>query len=724
MLVSNRVNVNMTDGSTVDKSVSAAAAKRNNYLRQSPNKKLLGISLLPVRIYCLSNPDKDNWWNRTLRSIGDPPVVYNADDARRSVLHLQQLMRNKGCFGSWAEFDTLRLKNNRIAIRYTIHASYRHRIQSVSFSAQTPEVDSLIRANSPESLLRSGDYYDQDLIEAERSRLITLLQNRGYYNATQQLVHFYVDTTVADSLLNIEVQIYNPTVSGQTELLEQYHIDKITIDSNAVRENVVRRALRFNSGDLYRSYRISSSYNNLLNLRTFSHIDIQTEESPLSQPGNRLLDAQIRLKNNSQQRISLSLELSNASPLNRDRNGGNGGNFGLETVLNYQHRNLFGGAEALTIEGNLLGELSKNSFNGSASTFHERFSTFESGLKTTLNLPLFLIPYRSRLKPAGPLPHTLFSLNGNYQYRSYFERMGFGGSFGYSWNPSLRSAHQFLPVELTYVKIQNIEWSYISTFANVMDSRIAYQFSDHLILDMRYDYLYSSQRFGSRNNFTYLHASAEIAGNLLAAIAKGYGQRNDYGEHLILDVPYSQYLRLCAEMKQYFYHGRRGTLVLRALAGVGLPYGNSTLMPYEKGFFGGGPTTIRAWQIRRLGPGTYTPLDEYDFDRVGDISLVANIEERFPLIGPFEGALFVDVGNVWTAHKTEAYPNGEFRFNTFAEQLAVGMGAALRIKISILTLRLDLALPAYDPSLAANRWRFKHWSVKNMVANFGIDYPF
>lgn len=725
MLVKNKIDVSMLDSSDVEKPVSSAAAKRNNYLRQSPNKKLLGISRLPVYIYCLSNPDKDNWWQRTLRNTGEAPVVYSVEDARKSVQQLQQMMRSKGCFGSWVEFDTLHLKNRRIAIRYHIHASYRHRIQSVSFAAQTPEVDSLVRATQQESLLHSGDYYDQEIIEAERSRLLTMLQNGGYYNANPQLIHFYVDTTFADSLLSIDVQIYNPQTEGRTEPLEKYRIATITIDSSAVRESVVRRALRFNTGDRFDASRISASYNTLLNLRTFSYIDILTKESPLSEPGNRLLDAHVRLKNSTQQKISLSLELSNASPITNRENSSTGGNFGLETVLNYQHKNLFGGAEALTVEANLLGELSKNTFNSdAAATFHDLFSTFETGLKTTLNLPVFLIPYRSRIKPSRTLPHTLFSVNGNYQYRPYFERFAFGGSFGYNWNPGMQSAHQFLPFELTYVNIKNIDWSYLSSFANVMDSRIAYQFSDHLILDMRYDYVYSSQRFGSRDNFTYLHASAEIAGNVLAAIAYTQSEKNEYGERLILDVPYSQYLRFGAEAKYYFYHGRRSTLVLRAITGVGLPYGNSTMMPYEKGFFGGGPTTLRAWQIRRLGPGSYMPLDEYDFDRVGDISLVANVEERFPLIGPFEGALFVDVGNVWTAHKTEAYPEGEFRLQTFAKQLAVGTGVALRVKISILTLRLDMALPAYDPSLATDRWRFRHWTFKNLVANFGIDYPF
>lgn len=726
MLVANRVEVTMTDGKPIGKDVGNAVAKRNSYIRQSPNKRLLGFSRLPVYIYCMSNPDKDNWWHRMLRSAGEAPVVYSVDDATRSAKQLQQMMKNKGCFGSRAVFDTLRLHNHKITIRYRIAASPRYRIHSVAYSAQTPAVDSLLRAARGNSLLRAGDCYDQDQIESERTRITTLLQNSGYFTASQQLVHFYVDTTFSDSLLSIDVQVQDPVHDDVATPLETYRIDSIHIDSNAVRSSVVSRALRFSSGNRYNASRIATSYNSLLSLRTFNYIDILVEESPLSAQGNRLLDAHIRLRNSPQQKISVSLELSNASPVSRNANSTTGGNFGLATVLNYQHKNLFGGAEALQIEGNLLGELPKDIFSRQVASFHELFSTFESGLKTTLDLPLFLIPYNSRIRLARTLPHTLFSLSGNYQYRPYFERFAFGTSFGYSWSPSRYTSHQLLPVEMTYVKIQNIDWSYFSAFAGIMGSRIAYQFSDHLIMDLRYDFVYNSQHFGSRDNFSYIHATAEIAGNLLSAFAHAGGRTNELGERLVWDVPYSQYVRFSAEAKQYFYHGRRNTLVLRVIAGLGIPYGNSLLMPYEKGFFGGGPTTLRAWQIRHLGPGAYSPFSDldYDFDRFGDITLVANVEERFPLPGPLEGALFLDIGNVWTAHRTDAYRDGEFRWNTFARQLATGTGFGLRVKIAILTLRLDFSLPVYDPGRQSDRWRFRHWTFDNIVTNFGIDYPF
>lgn len=727
MLIGNKVDVVMADGTNVGKEISSATSKKYSYIRQSPNKKILGVARIPVGIYTLSNPQKDNWWHRVLRSVGEAPVAYSPYEAEKSASQLQQLMKSKGCFDSRVYFDTLRLSRRRIQIQYTIEASRRYQIVSVTHSAQTPAVDSLLQANLKDCLVRSGDYYDQDAIVAERSRIVTLIRNNGYYDATEQLVHFYVDTTISDSLLTIDIEVQNPHVDTAVVPLERYRINRITVDSNAVGEGVVLRALRFMPGDRYNYTRVSSSYNTLLNLRTFNYVDISLTESAESRQGNRLLDAAVHLRNTTQQKISLSLELSNASPVGRSGSGNfiTSGNLGIETVLNYQHKNIFGGAEALQVETNWLGEMPKNIFRNGSDGVRDVFTAFEFGTKVSLDLPLFLAPYSNRIRLTRTLPHTLFSVGGNYQYRSYFERVVFNTSFGYSWSTRARSSHQLFPVELAYVRIKDIDWSYFSGLVSgVMGSRIAYQFSDHLIMDARYDFTYSTQRFGSRDNFSFLHASAELAGNIFSLLAHLNNRTNDYGEYLVWNVPYSQYLRFSTEGKYYYYHGGRNTLVMRAIVGIGIPYGNSVMLPYEKGFFGGGPTTLRAWQIRRLGPGSYHPAVSGDMDRVGDIMLVANVEERFPVVGPFEGAFFVDMGNVWTARATEAYPDGAFQWDDFYRELALGAGLGLRLKISILTLRLDFAVPAYDPTYTSSRWRLTKLGWDNVVTNFGIDYPF
>ena len=244
-------------------------------------------------------------------------------------------------------------------------------------------------------------------------------------------------------------------------------------------------------------------------------------------------------------------------------------------------------------------------------------------------------------------------------------------------------------------------------------------------MDSRYDYTYSNQQFGTRRNFSLYRFSVESAGIILNQISKlvhGNADSNDVRQ--IFDVPFAQYFRINGEFTRYIYHGQRNTLVFRTLVGAGIPYGNSLSMPYEKSFYGGGPTTMRAWQLRRLGPGSYDS-DNTMLERVGDLQLVINLEERFPIAGIFEGALFTDIGNVWLLNPSDQYPGGELKWNELHKEIAVGVGLGLRVNVSIATLRLDFALPLYDPGyIQVNRWRPPHWTFSQLVTNFGINYPF
>ena len=129
-------------------------------------------------------------------------------------------------------------------------------------------------------------------------------------------------------------------------------------------------------------------------------------------------------------------------------------------------------------------------------------------------------------------------------------------------------------------------------------------------------------------------------------------------------------------------------------------------------------------QLRHLGPGSYQGGTSM-LERVGDLQLVLNLEGRFPIVGIFEGALFADIGNVWLLNASDQYPGGEITWANLGRDLAVGVGLGLRINVTIATLRLDLALPLYDPGFAAGqRWRPSQWDFSSLVANFGINYPF
>lgn len=753
------LDVQMADSSAVTDAVDDALSKAEAYYTQRPNSKFLGIQWLPVGkwIYSIATPTDRSIWGRYWRNLGQKPVIYSPQRSKQTVQQLEQLLESKGCFGSTVTFDTVKTTKRNISIAYHVKATPRRVVDEVVYQCANTDVRKLLHQWATDSPLQSGQPYDQEQIAAERNRIVSNLREAGYYYASPQNVSFLVDTTYSDHLLSIDVNV-------DSSNLRVYHLNNIFVypNSNAglytheqnydtliytypslsrridyqfvyaepmsLKPQTISRALMLFPGMTYRPRYITNSYNSLLALRNFKYISIDFTESPSSTDSLPLVDANVRLINATQQRLSLSLELTNASPLGgQDSNSSfiTNGNLGIGTSLEYQHKNLFGGAELLRVKGSLLIELPKLIFSNSSNAFHDIFNTFESTIDASLDLPVFLLPFSQRFTRAGMRPHTLISLGSSYQYRYYYERGLANISFGYTWQHQRTSSHQLLPVEMTFVRMLNIDNAFAQRLAAVGDLRLKYQYSSHFILDARYDYTYSNQQFGARKNFSALHLTVESAGNLLSAVGSMVEAPTDAnGVMQLFDVPFAQYARLGVEWTRYHYLGDRSCFVARVLLGAGLPYGNSVSMPYEKSFFGGGPTTMRAWQLRRLGPGSYS--DNADIlERVGDLQLVVNLEGRFPIASVFEGALFADMGNVWLMNASDQYPGGEIKLGSLPSEVAVGVGVGLRVNVSIATLRLDLALPLYDPGYAtAERWRPAHWKANQIVTNFGINYPF
>lgn len=758
VLYKNQLDVVMADSSEVSPEVKDALRNVRNYYLQKPNSKILGIDplRLSMGIYGIANPKDKSFVGNYFRQLGQAPRVYDADKAATTAIQLQRLLQTRGCFGSTVTFDTLKLTQHNITIGYHVRATQRYLIDEVNYRTDNDAIRKLLNDWRDASPLRAGDPYDQDNIAAERSRLVYNLREAGYYRATNEIVSFEVDTTYSSSRLSIDV-----IVDGAA--LQVYHINNIYVYPNSIaglrdassvydtliynyptqRRNVdfqfvyaspmtlspkiISRTLMLFPGMTYRPRYINNTYNSLLTLRNFKYINIDFSESPSSTDTLPLVDAHVRLISATSQRLSLSLELTNASPLGSGDSIGflAGGNLGIETALEYQHKNLFGGAELLKVKGSFLFELPKNIFSNSGGGFYDHFSAFEAGLDISLDMPVLLLPFTSQLTWQRIKPHTLFSIGGSYQYRYYFERILANTSFGYTWSHSLRASHQLLPIELTFVRMLNLDNDFAQRLNGISDLRLKYKYSSHFIMDARYDYTYTNQQYGTRRNFNALHLSVESAGNALSLVGQLASAPTDSnGIVEIFGVPFSQYVRFGGEWTHYHYIGSKSTFVTRLVLGAGIPYGNSMSMPYEKSFFGGGPTTMRAWQLRRLGPGSYS-ADGDMLERVGDLQLVLNFEGRFPIVSILEGAVFADMGNVWLLNPTSQYDGGEIKWSSLPREVAVGIGAGLRVNVSIATLRVDFAIPLYDPGYGETlRWRPPHWHFNQIVTNFGINYPF
>lgn len=776
VLQRNEVVVRMADSSDVPPEMSDVVSQLQQYYYQEPNRKFLFMRI-GMRLYCSTNPADSSGWSRFWRNQGEPPVVYDPVAASRTANQMATLLKTKGCFNSTVTTDTLHHGSSFVTARYNIKATPRRRIDEVRFGCRQPEIDSLMKKWKNESLLKVNDYYDQQTMTREQTRIASLLRDSGYYFASPDMVQFFVDTNYDSQRLSISVRVRLPlnqtadSAAPPYQPLKRYRIDNVYLYPNIttaingptrhydtlifpypspngkitnyqfIYDNKISpsprticRSLFIRNGQTYRPLFASITSNALFGLHNFKYIDINYDESPNSTDTNALLDARIRLLNNTQHRIALSFELSNASGVSQS--GGDfitSGNLGLGTSLSYRNSNLFGGAEALNVESSLLFDLPKKVFSSTNSDFYNTFSAFENSLTLTLDLPVFLIPFSSRFRSQYNRPHTLVGLNANYIYRNIvmpvdvsssneisLERILFSGSYGYTWNHRRNHQHKLIPFNLTYTHIiSGAEYYYYLHEITSDWIRLFFQSYNYILLNTHYEYTYTNQTIGKRNNFDYLNFSVETAGNLLNAVNHIFKINN-------FDSLYYQYFRFEGEYKRYIYWGKDNTLVLRFLAGAGIPYGNSYTLPYEKMFIGGGPTTMRGWALRRLGG---YGMDYQSYSNValgvGEIMLVSNIEQRFPIISIFEGAVFTDIGNVWQYSSWGLDKNNTFKPANILSTLALDVGIGLRANISIITLRVDLALPLYDPGYySGDRWITSHWGWDKITVNFGINYPF
>lgn len=358
-----------------------------------------------------------------------------------------------------------------------------------------------------------------------------------------------------------------------------------------------------------------------------------------------------------------------------------------------------------------------------AETGQKIFTAREAGITASIIFPKFLSPFAFNDIARDYMPTTSVSLGFNTQIRYYYSRYITTASFSYDWKGLNRISNTFTPIYLNGVKIANINPAFQDYLDTETSQRKKDQYSSHLLLGARYSFVYSSQRLNQEGSFIYLRTDIETSGNLLSLFNKTKLIGEHDGHHDIFGIRYAQYVRTSVDFRQHFDIGNESWLVFREFMGVGVPYGNSRDLPFERSFYGGGSNGLRGWLYRTVGPGGYVPTNE-DLEKTGDIQLEVNAEYRFPIYNIFNGAFFVDAGNVWGFYPNEDMPDAEFRFNKFYKQIALDAGVGIRIDVSFLIIRLDFAYAMRNPyhDETGNYWRFGKGN--NIRMQLGIGYPF
>ena len=354
-----------------------------------------------------------------------------------------------------------------------------------------------------------------------------------------------------------------------------------------------------------------------------------------------------------------------------------------------------------------------------------------------ITFPKFKAPFLSRNFKQRINATTEFAISLNYQERPEYTRVIAGGAWKYKW---LTREHDFNVrrtfdlIDINYVYLPRSTIDFIDQIAP-SNPLLRYSYEDHFIMRMGYTYYRTNRRiptatissFAIQPSVTTLRASAEMAGNLLYAISSAVGQKRSDGAYKIFGIQYAQYLKGEVDFTYTRNFNKRNALAFHAGAGIAYPYGNSSMVPFEKRFYDGGANSVRGWSARTLGPGRYDARNSVTnfINQCGDIRLDLNLEYRAKLFWVFEGALFVDIGNIWTIHNYSTQPGGFFRFRNFYKELAGAYGIGLRMDFTYFLLRLDLGMKAHNPAMNQEEWPLirPNWQ-RDATFHFAVGYPF
>lgn len=707
-----------------------------------------------------------------LMRIGEPVVVFDSSLAERSAQQMEQFLHAKGFYHGEANYE-YKVNDRKVSVTYLIEENEPFIIDTAYLTVGNETIRRIILEHNDETYIDTLQRYDQDNLSKERTRIDNLLKNYGYYEFSPQYIEFNVDTTLGNRRVAIETVIYRPASRGYHR---QFRVDSVIFTTDAtVRGDLTGRISREHNQITYRFFEDQYS-KSVLDSRVFIRPDSLYSRK-------NTLETQKQLAN---------LDIFKFININYDTTGGNFDAYIYTSPLKkfqtnneigftysqgipgpffnstWTNRNTFGGLELLQL--NL-----RYGIEGVPSTVNPQraFGSTQAGANLSLTFPQFIAPLgpktRNRLGQLNP--RTRLLIGGAFTERPEFRRTSFNTSFTYTWQTERRrrdnvfnTLYNLTPIDVGYIdsylrpteegilfRELLLEWArlgnpYIRTFENSFVSSI-YGFA-----------VFTKNNYGTyQERSWYLRPFVESGGTTQNIINIPFASETSETD-ASTNLRAFRFLKFSNDYRQYYPLGRASALAFRINAGVGLPYGNTETLPYEKYFFAGGSNSIRAFRPRRLGPGVYTPPAppdgegnprewendiEYNLiEQPGEVLFEGSIEYRHNIFGFLNGATFLDFGNVWRLRPSNAFPGGEFRLDEFYKQIALGTGYGLRLDFTFLIVRFDFGLKVYNPQAVPttrldngsyaydysqgwmlNRFR-EHWDSEMIIFNLGIGYPF
>lgn len=710
-------------------------------LAPEPNSQILGMRP-GLYFHYKAQKKKPGFINRWLnKKIGEEPVYLSGVNPQRIEQLMLNRLDNRGFFYSKVASNIDSTKKNA-SIKYTLTLPKPYTLEKFELEKDSLPIYSEIEKALEETEIKSGDRFDLELMKFERERIDHQLKQRGYYNFNPDFLIFEADTNRYDNkkfdlFLRLKRNLPQKTVKAYTidsiSVFPNYSIETDTVselkatkingidffqDKEFFKPKKLEPYILFGKGQKYNSEAARLTSNRLSALGVYKYVNIRFNEMDTTQVDSTApLYADILLSPLTKRSVRAQLQAVTKS----------NGFAGPGLSLTYNNRNLFKGGETLSITGNFAYE---TQLSGGKQT---GLSSIAGGLKTDLIIPRLLPFSPKRFKYA--VPKTKISLGTDFLKRTKLYTLNsFNSTFGYAWNANRFVYHELNPISVNYVNLSNTT----EEFETILDKNpfLKQSFDQQFIAGLNYTFTFNELVDADRKHPIYVSTSVDIAGNTLNLL--GGSATTVFG------LEYAQYAKADIDFRYYIKWGKEQALISRLYAGWGIPYGNSSTLPFVKQFFSGGPYSVRAFQIRSLGPGTFNSTENGTasfFDQSGNLRLEANLEYRFPIWSYLKGALFADAGNVWLTHDIEIAedePAASREFNeelvatgtfgsNWAKELGIGLGLGLRVDIQSFVLRFDFASPLQVPYLPeGERFRipFFDGGSNNVIFNFAIGYPF
>lgn len=676
-----------------------------NYVRQKGNSRWFSMFKLPLATYSLSGADSARWVNRALKSMGEAPVLFDSLQAALSVADLRQELHNEGYLDATVGLDT-RVRKKKLDAVYHITPGTPYFIRSVEYEIEDSVIAGLLNQEASSTrLLKPGQKFNVSDLDRERKRITLLLNDNGYYRFHKEFIRFMADTVSGSHDIDVTLLLSLPQQEGMASHL-RYKVGNVTFASGNpadtvihLRPKVLHESNYIVPHQYYSATALQNTYNHFSRLGNVRYTNISFTD----RPDSALLDCTIQLQTSKPSTISFQPEGTNTA-----------GDLGAAASVTYQNRNLFHGAENLSIE--LRGAY--EAIRGLEGYRNQDF--VEWSAETRLAFPRFIVPFLNNHVRRKTNATSEVSLMYDMQNRPEFHRRLLSAAWRYKWKPQqTRDQYQLDLIDLNYVFMPWISDTFRRQYLDDVSSRNAilrFNYEDLFIMKIGFGYAYNNGRIALKTNI-------ETSGNLLDVGARVLGsEKDEHGQRRMFNIAYAQYVKGDADFTRSIQLDYNNQLVFHAGFGIAYPYGNSTVLPFEKRYFSGGANSVRGWSVRSLGPGKFKGHDgRIDFiNQTGDMKLDMNMEYRTHLFWKLGGALFVDAGNIWTLRDYKEQPGGQFTLKDFPSQIAVGYGLGLRFNFDYFIVRFDLGMKAVNP--AYEEEDEEHYPI--LHPRFSRDYAF